>query len=122
MVASVNPSATVTTRSNAFIFANVRLPLTRSSTTRALYANNPTTSTRTRPAQLSKNMRHHPGPRARHGLYTRLEEVLGSEHAMALMDHLSTPSSCPDTGVSVGHDGQPDHHRLSLAFAATKLT
>ncbi len=35
MVASVDPSATVTTRSKAFIFERVRFPDTRNSATRA---------------------------------------------------------------------------------------
>lgn len=44
--ARVEPSATVTTRSNAFIFESVRFPETRSSATSATYAAVPWTTTR----------------------------------------------------------------------------
>ncbi len=64
MVASVDPSATVTIRSKAFIFASVRFPATRTRAISATYARAPTTSVRQIPVQSSKNMRL---PVASHG-------------------------------------------------------
>ena len=45
-VASVEPRATVTTRSNAFIFDSVRFPESRRNATNVTYASTPTTRVR----------------------------------------------------------------------------
>lgn len=55
-VASVEPIATVTTRSKAFIFDSVRLPEMRSKNTRDRYASVPMRAMRSRSDQLLKNM------------------------------------------------------------------
>jgi len=56
MVARIDPSATVTTRSKALIFANVRLPETRSSTINPIQASTPAATTRPKSSQSLKNM------------------------------------------------------------------
>src|SRR5690606_7452267 len=55
-VASVDPSATVTTKSKAFHFDSVRFPVTRSNSTSVVYASTPTTSVRTSTGQLSNSI------------------------------------------------------------------
>ncbi len=56
-VARVEPSATVTTRSKAFILDSVRLPEIRSSRTSAAYASTSTWRVRPIPDQVSKKIR-----------------------------------------------------------------
>ncbi len=56
MVASVEPSATVTTRSKALIFDSVRLPEMRRKTTSETYAITPMMAVRRRPSQPWKKM------------------------------------------------------------------
>ncbi len=55
-VASVEPSATVTTKSKAFIFVSVRFPAARSNRINAAYAQTAVTAVLTISIQLSKNM------------------------------------------------------------------